>query len=103
MNTMTDTENNTKTPETVETPETPVNEAVTQEIAEETTPIQAIESEAEGEEPQTRAGMNWFVLRVASNKEDYVKAALDRKVEIEAMQQPKDVNEHCVLFFRVAR
>ncbi|MDP6693973.1 MAG: transcription termination/antitermination protein NusG, partial [Phycisphaerales bacterium] len=39
-----------------------------------------------GEEPKTQLGMNWFVLRVASNKEDYVKSALDRKVEIEAMQ-----------------
>ena len=44
------------------------------------------EMNVEGEELHTRAGMNWFVLRVASNKEDYVKAALDRKVEIEAMQ-----------------
>jgi len=105
MNTMTDTENNIETPatETPEfsespeshgTPEVPeVHEnavietqetmpEVSQEVSQE---VEKTE-EPEGEEPKTRAGMNWFVLRVASNKEDYVKAALDRKVEIEAMQ-----------------
>jgi transcriptional antiterminator NusG len=35
---------------------------------------------------RTREGMNWFVLRVASNKEDYVKDALEKKVQIEGMQ-----------------
>ncbi len=108
MNTMTDTENNietpaTETPEFSESPESPgtpgtpevpeVHEnavietqetmpEVSQEVSQE---VEKTE-EPEGEEPKTRAGMNWFVLRVASNKEDYVKAALDRKVEIEAMQ-----------------
>lgn len=31
-------------------------------------------------------GMNWFVLRVASNKEDYVRETLLRKIEIEGMK-----------------
>ncbi|HBS29350.1 MAG TPA: transcription termination/antitermination factor NusG [Phycisphaerales bacterium] len=31
-------------------------------------------------------GMNWFVLRVASNKEDYVRETLLRKIEIEALK-----------------
>lgn len=39
---------------------------------------------AEGE-PTTRPGMNWFVLRVASNKENYVRETLVRKVQIEGM------------------
>jgi transcriptional antiterminator NusG len=33
--------------------------------------------------PMYREGMNWFVLRVASNKENYVKDTLMRKVQIE--------------------
>jgi transcriptional antiterminator NusG len=42
----------------------------------------------EGEElPMFRPGMNWFVLRVASNKEDYVRETLLRKVQIEGMER----------------
>ncbi|MCL4211304.1 MAG: transcription termination/antitermination factor NusG, partial [Phycisphaerales bacterium] len=33
-----------------------------------------------------RDGMNWFVLRVASNKENSVRETLLRKVEIEGLQ-----------------
>ncbi len=36
-------------------------------------------------EPLTQEGMNWFVLRVASNKENYVRETLLRKVQIEGM------------------
>jgi transcriptional antiterminator NusG len=35
------------------------------------------------EEPLITAGMNWFVLRVASNKEDTVRETLLRKIKIE--------------------
>jgi len=35
--------------------------------------------------PMYREGMNWFVLRVASNKESYVKETLLRKVQIEGL------------------
>lgn len=35
------------------------------------------------EEPLITEGMNWFVLRVASNKEDSVRATLLRKIKIE--------------------
>lgn len=35
------------------------------------------------DEPLFTEGMNWFVLRVASNKEDYVRDTLLRKIEIE--------------------
>ncbi len=36
-------------------------------------------------DPTVRAGMNWFVLRVASNKESSVRDTLLRKVQIEHM------------------
>ncbi len=39
-----------------------------------------------GEMPKTQEGMNWFVLRVASNKEDFVRNALEKKVQIEGVQ-----------------
>lgn len=38
------------------------------------------------DEPIRQEGMNWFVLRVASNKESSVQNTLLRKVQIEAMQ-----------------
>jgi transcription termination/antitermination protein NusG len=38
------------------------------------------------DEPIVKEGMNWFVLRVASNKESYVRNTLLRKVQIEAME-----------------
>ena len=38
-----------------------------------------------GDEPMVREGMNWFVLRVASNKESHVRETLLRKVQIEGM------------------
>jgi transcriptional antiterminator NusG len=37
--------------------------------------------------PAYRAGMNWFVLRVASNKENYVRETLLRKVQIEGLEE----------------
>jgi transcriptional antiterminator NusG len=37
------------------------------------------------DEPLRRGGMNWFVLRVASNKESSVRETLLRKVQIENM------------------
>lgn len=35
----------------------------------------------------TRDGMQWYVLRVASNKEGPIRAALERKVKIEALEE----------------
>ena len=35
----------------------------------------------------TAAGMKWYVLRVASNKEGQVRAALERKVKIEGLEE----------------
>ncbi len=40
----------------------------------------------EEEEPMLYPGFNWFVLRVASNKEDSVRTTLLRKVKIEGME-----------------
>ncbi|RJP34691.1 MAG: transcription termination/antitermination factor NusG [Phycisphaerales bacterium] len=38
-------------------------------------------------EELARPGMHWYVLRVASNKEDRVREALERKVKIEGMEE----------------
>lgn len=35
----------------------------------------------------TAPGMKWYVLRVASNKEDQVRSALERKVKIEGLEE----------------
>jgi transcription termination/antitermination protein NusG len=45
-------------------------------------------TEADNAQPQPLAapGMKWYVLRVASNKEEYVRDALERKVRIEGLQ-----------------
>ncbi|MEM6393984.1 MAG: transcription termination/antitermination protein NusG [Planctomycetota bacterium] len=42
------------------------------------------------EEPLVTEGMNWFVLRVASNKEDSVRRTLLRKVKIEGFDGTHD-------------
>jgi transcriptional antiterminator NusG len=49
------------------------------------TPAPAATDAAPVEEGLTRAGMNWFTLRVASNKENSVRETLLRKVQIEKM------------------
>ena len=43
------------------------------------------EGTLEDGEPIVHPGMNWFVLRVASNKESYVRDTLLRKIQIEGM------------------
>lgn len=43
-------------------------------------------SEAGGNGELVRPGMHWYVLRVASNKEDQVRDALERKVRIEKLE-----------------
>lgn len=56
-------------------------------------PVETVPEGAEGEEfdpaadmPMYRPGMDWFVLRVASNKESVVRGTLLRKVQIETME-----------------
>lgn len=47
------------------------------------TDVSMTEGQIEGDEPLITPGMNWFVLRVASNKEDSVRETLLRKIKIE--------------------
>jgi transcriptional antiterminator NusG len=88
----------TETPDAeAETPdaEAVTEEATTEEAAQDEPPADEV-SEADADpasetpppddDPRTKEGMNWFVLRVASNKEDYVRAALEKKVQIEGVQ-----------------
>ncbi len=42
--------------------------------------------EAPGPAAATATGMKWYVLRVASNKEEQVREALERKVKIEGLE-----------------
>jgi len=41
---------------------------------------------ADAGEPTTQPGMAWYVLRVASNKEEQVRDTLERKIKIEALE-----------------
>lgn len=50
-------------------------------------PTPAPASQDESELPMFREGFNWFVLRVASNKEDSVRGTLLRKVQIEGLER----------------
>jgi len=90
-NDMSEIEQNTESTEIASeaTPEV-ITEAAPEgspEVVTEATP-EATQVEApSGEEmPKTQDGMNWFVLRVASNKEDFVRNALEKKVQIEGVQ-----------------
>lgn len=77
--------------------EVTVDETVSEEVVEspavEEAPVAASESDdptpsidhKPEEMPMFTPGMNWFVLRVASNKEDYVKETLLRKIKIEGL------------------
>jgi transcriptional antiterminator NusG len=48
--------------------------------------LPSITDQIEEEEPLLTPGMNWFVLRVASNKEDSVRQTLLRKIKIEGFE-----------------
>jgi transcriptional antiterminator NusG len=71
--------------------ETPAVEAEAPAAAAETPATEAEAAEPEkgfdpaADLPTYRAGMDWFVLRVASNKENYVRETLLRKVQIEGL------------------
>lgn len=55
-------------------------------MAEEPRPDNADIDQIPAEEPMVTPGMNWFVLRVASNKEDSVRQTLLRKIKIEGYE-----------------
>jgi transcriptional antiterminator NusG len=44
-------------------------------------------AETTGATAATAAGMKWYVLRVASNKEEQVRNALERKIKIEGLEE----------------
>jgi len=85
---MTETDQNIETTETDVTPssEAPSVTSTTEDAPEATTVETTVGATEEGEAPRTQVGMNWFVLRVASNKEDFVRNALEKKVQIEGVQ-----------------
>jgi len=57
--------------------------AITEAEAEVAAPETDLEQPVVAEEPLVTVGMDWFVLRVASNKEDSVRKKLLRKIKIE--------------------
>ncbi len=67
------------TPETTEAPAKPPAEAAEKDDDEEK------QFDPATDLPMYREGMDWFVLRVASNKESYVRETLMRKVQIEGL------------------
>ena len=79
-------ENEAVTEEATPAPEAEVETTPEAEVAPEEDVAPASETPPPADEPRTKEGMNWFVLRVASNKEDYVRAALEKKVQIEGAQ-----------------
>lgn len=80
-----------------------VEEATDTEPQVSQTPAEAVEEpvSAAGEtigddEPMVTPGMNWFVLRVASNKEDSVRQTLLRKIKIEGFDGNAPDKPHLV-------
>ncbi len=71
-------------PSVAEEPVPTVMELVSVDVAP-VAPVVAVPEE-KGEEPLRRVGMDWYVLRVASNKENQVQTALQRKVAIEGLE-----------------
>lgn len=77
------------TPDAALTEEAPTSEAP----ADATTPAEPegdtteIVPAGDGSEPLVQEGMQWYVLRVASNREDQVRDALERKIKIEDLGQ----------------
>lgn len=51
----------------------------------EAAPAAEVEADAQDSTEIIREGMNWYVLRVASNKEGRVRTALERKIKIEGL------------------
>lgn len=62
-------------------------EETTGEPVEEVPPTESDEEEAPEEQPLAAPGMKWYVLRVASNKEESVRDSLERKVKIEGLEE----------------
>ncbi len=56
-------------------------------VADSESPTDAAVVAEEGSDLATAPGMDWYVLRVASNKEEQVRATLERKVKIEGLDE----------------
>jgi len=69
--------------------------AVTQPAPVTPAPV-VVEPESPEEDPLVLDGMNWFVLRVASNKEDSVRRTLLRKIKIEGFDGEAPDKPHLV-------
>ena len=54
--------------------------------AEAMTDANSTSAEAAGLTAATKPGMKWYVLRVASNKEEQVRDGLERKIRIEGLE-----------------
>ena len=70
-------------------PEPPTDsDAESAEVEADSSEEEADPAAEEDAEPETirHEGMDWYVLRVASNKEEQVRTALERKVKIEALE-----------------
>lgn len=67
-------------------PETPAAPPVAASSESHAPPSRASKAVAAAGVELVRAGMGWYVLRVASNKEDQVREALERKVKIEQLE-----------------
>jgi transcriptional antiterminator NusG len=68
-------------PETGTSPDAPPAEETPQPA-----PAPTAEARKDEEVVLVQSGMDWYVLRVASNKEDQVREALERKVKIERLE-----------------
>lgn len=92
-----------QSPDELPKPGTSTEEKAPEETSEEQSPQNARENPCgdQGDIPEqqppepiqpeapelVKPGMDWYVLRVASNKEDQVREALERKVTVEALQE----------------
>jgi transcriptional antiterminator NusG len=82
----TETAESSSTPAEVETPESADAGENQSNASAPTDADKPVGSNVSGVEP-TRSGMAWYVLRVASNKEEQVREALDRKVRVEGLEE----------------
>lgn len=64
-------------------PEQPLTDSASEPVPAETPAAAPVKTETE----LVRPGMNWYVLRVAANKEDRVREALERKIKIEQLEE----------------
>ena len=78
------------------TDENPTHDDAATSVATPEAPDTDLDGTIDEEEPLVYPGMNWFVLRVASNKESSVRQTLLRKVKIEGFDGSDDDKPHLV-------